>query len=201
MAIDGNFDQAVAALIVHLEGGPAISREMLDIVLGGLGRLVAAWYPALSFDDRSEIASVTLSELVEEVGRGRVDQRRNPVGFVVTLCRHRAVDHIRRSARVIPLPGDEVAASDEPVGDQIDDLLSRLDGAAALAEAMQNARRADDHAFNDTVRVWLAMSERLGRKVALREVADTLRVSHTEVRNRLLRGRAYLPATDRGDAQ
>src|SRR4051794_13088413 len=98
------FDTAVRRLVtLLLVGAPAGSSD-LTLIIQTLKRIIGQLF-SLSDADATDVADTAVLRFVEAVVDGRFQQDRDGAPYLVTVCRHAAIDHLRqaRPGRVVPL--------------------------------------------------------------------------------------------------
>jgi DNA-directed RNA polymerase specialized sigma24 family protein len=192
------FAGAASRLVAVLSTGSPdeISRDDLAIVVAWLGHWLVRRYQ-LTESDAEEVVVGAVERLFElrvstpEAERTEIE---NPVGYLVTMARHRAIDRLRRARAASER--DEVLRRESMPTVTDDDIAALLDRQSTVHE-IQTAIRAAVEAGDDlTVRVvaaWLNLAAELGVEPVSREVAAAAGVSHTSVNQALRRFRTYFP--------
>lgn len=183
-------ESTVRLLELYKEGSPRQSDDRdLAIVLDGLSRFLGSRFQSLSPAEISDIASESLTRLLQASQTGQLQDGRPAGPYLTRIAHNLAVSGLRR-----PPTAELNEAAGAGLDD--DDLARLLDARASadrLRAALAIAAAKGDHMLIRVVRVWLQLAQKHSAAPNSREVGGRLGVSHTTVNEALARLRAYLP--------
>jgi DNA-directed RNA polymerase specialized sigma24 family protein len=159
----------------------ATVRHTLQVYLASLGA---------DAETRGDIVQDTLVLLISAIRRGAVDPEGNVAAYIRTIALNCWRDLGRYRAR---RPVLDPAGLPEPVSDdEVARLLDALTSAERVSEALAAASSGGDPQLAAFISDWLAIAQRRGGPLPLRDAAKALGTNPVHVQRQLARFARYL---------
>jgi hypothetical protein len=186
-----SFSDAVTALVNSATDDRAFSDvDSLAEIYRGLAPIRRV-FPTIGTEAWEDLFDEAVLRFWKACREGRVQQERNPAGYLVRIARNLAIDHIRsRSKEPVDHKVQDVAA----IGDTIATTVDATAGRQAVEAGLRAAWEAQDDTVVRVVLAWLEVAAaQPGAIPSSRKVGEVIGMSHTAVNDAMGRFKRYLP--------
>ncbi len=154
-------------------------------------------YPWFQREDVEDLASLAIMRLLVASREGRIDPNGKPGGYLLSIARSVAVDHMRAARPTLPLDRstdswESPRTWQQPAEESVARVLDRAATVSRVRDALAAARASGDATLYKVAIYMLDQAELTGDLPSNRQTAEYLGLSHTGVAKALRRLRSYL---------